>query len=102
MGLNTPCIILNDFLYKFNDDPDIGRKIHTAVQQNGDKRYLRGSPAFKVLPCTHSRAMQIVAVGGNTIRAIGYGDCHDDDETLLRKLADRMGYRVVKKSARND
>lgn len=98
MGLNTPAIILNDFLHEIEDDPDIGKAISEAVQANGDERRMRRyTQAVKVLPCVHSSAMQIVAVGGNTIRTLGYGDCHDTDEELLRKLADRLGFRIVRK-----
>lgn len=101
MGLNTPCIILNDFLHEFEDDPEIGLRIAEAVRGNGDERYIRRyTQAFTVLPCSHSSGMQIVAVGGNTIRTIGYGDCHDTDEQLLRKLANRLGFNLVAKSKR--
>lgn len=100
MGLNTPCIILNDFLHEFDEDAEIGKKIARAVRANGDERHMGFyTQAFTVLPCGHSSGMQIVAVGGNTIRAIGYGDCHDNDETLLRKLADRLGYNLTKRPA---
>lgn len=99
MGLNTPAIIMNDLLHEMERDPDAGRHIAYAVI---DRDHFDASAlGVKVLPCGHSSAMQIVAVGGNTIRLIGWSNsCHDSDEELLRKLADQMGYKLVKKGSR--
>lgn len=98
MGLNTPAIILNDRLHDLKREPRAGAIIYDAVcNPRGDGWTPIGVTVGR--PC-HSSAMQIVAVGGNTIRTIGFGDCRDDDVALLKKLADRLGYRVVKKPER--
>jgi hypothetical protein len=96
MGLNTPAIIINDELYRLKD-PEAGPAIARLVQGagKGDSQY-----GVKTLQCSHSSSMQIVAVGGNTIRTIGYGDAADCDEALLRKMADRMGFTISKKRIR--
>lgn len=99
MGLNTAAIILNDCLSNL-EKPEAGRAISDAIQHrdtSGDRLAGWTPYGVTVLPCAHADTMQIVAVGGNTIRNLGYGDCRDDDETLLRKLADKMGYRLVRK-----
>ena len=101
MGLNTPAIILNDKIHELERAPDAGKRIGRAVQDAGRDNYSAESIGVKVLQCGHSSGVQIVAVGGNTIRRIGWSnDCHDDDEELLRKLADQLGFKLVKKGSR--
>lgn len=104
MGLNTPAIIINDRLHELEGAPDAGKRIGRAVRNHDSDRpdYSSESIGVKVIQCGHSSGIQIVAVGGNAIRALGWSnDCHDDDEKLLRKLADAMGFRVVRKAALN-
>ena len=104
MGLNTPAIILNDMIHDLERSPEAGPLIaRAALHQGADYGYSAKAERLgvKVLPAGHSGAMQIVAIGGNTLRQIGWSNsCHDSDEELLRKLADQMGYRLVKKGSR--
>jgi hypothetical protein len=95
MGLNTACIIRNDFLHQLRDDPKLGEKIWGAVVSRGRGEY--HGQGFDVLPSCHADYIQVVAIGGNTIRRLGYGgDYKADDIEILRNLASRMGYRIVK------
>lgn len=95
MGLNTAAIILNDRLADL-EKPEAGEAISHAIQ---NPRHKDGwTPhGVTVLPSVHADTIQIVAIGGNTIRVLGYGGYRDDDETLLRKLADSLGFRLVRK-----
>ena len=96
MGLNTPAIILNDLLHELKGDPDAGRQIAYAVADPG--HFDASALGVKVLQAGHSSAMQIVAVGGNTIRRLaGHRDCGASDEDLLRSWADGLGFRLERK-----
>jgi hypothetical protein len=102
MGFNTACIILNDTLHYLAKDPDAGAEIERAVLTSWDKRHVLSGQCrhgFQALKSVHADTMQIVAVGGNTIRCLGYGSYNDTDEQLLRKLADALGFRIVRKNA---
>lgn len=98
MGLNTACIIRNDFLYEIEKDKDIGRKIREAIAyaQHPEHTPYHGQ-GFDVLPSVHADAIQVVAIGGNLIRRLGYGGSYQSKDTdILRNLAASMGYRIVK------
>ena len=99
MGYNTAAIIRNDFLHEIENDPDFGKKVADAVRANGNERYMRyHGQGFDVLPSCHADYVQVVAISGNSARRLGFGGTYrDDDETILRNLADNMGYRLVKK-----
>lgn len=98
MGLNTAMIVRNDFLHEIRNDAKFGEKVWTAICHNGDKGrtpYL--GQGFTVLPSSHADYMQVVAVGGNLIRRVGFGGGYRaTDEDILRNLARDMGYRLVK------
>lgn len=98
MGLNTAAIILNDQLHDLARAEDAGQQIASAIQQGsrGDGWTRCG---VTVLPSQHADTVQIVAIGGNCIRPLGYGHWRDDPEALLKALADQMGFRVARKSA---
>ncbi len=95
MGMNTACIIRNDFLHKLRGDLKLGEKIYDAVISSNRGAY--HGQGFDVLPSSHADNIQVVAIGGNTIRRLGYGgDYRSTDLDILRNLASRMGYRIVK------
>jgi hypothetical protein len=97
MGLNTAAIILNDHLHELQNAPDAGAQIARAIQL-GHRGKGWTNVGVTVLPSVHADAVQVVAIGGNAIRNLGYGHWRDDDEKLLRKLADDMGFRLVRKA----
>lgn len=97
MGFNTAMMILNDHLHLIEKDPEFGARVAEAVRHAGrGEIYTSG---FNVLPTQHADTMQICAVGGNTIRRIGYGGWSNSDEELLRSLARDMGFRLVRSKA---
>lgn len=100
MGYNTAVMLLNDRLHELRDDPNAGRKIYnaaiTADRNGGDFQY------GEVVPSHHADAIQVVLVGGNRIRTLKtlYYGSFDDNEAILRRLADEMGFRLVKKKSK--
>lgn len=118
MGFNTALMVLNDGLHCLDDDPDAGKRIYNmvleactgrrgevfstglAIMHNGEARGSHGG-VVSCLSSLHADELQIIAVGGNRIQYLGYGGGYSaDPETMLRNLADQMGYRIVKKASR--
>lgn len=95
MGYNTALIIMNDFLHDIQKDPAFGEKVREAIVLASRERGRFNS--FDVLPSQHADTAQVVVISANSIRPLVYGYWHDSDETLLRKLADELGFRIVKK-----
>lgn len=98
MGFNTACIILNDRLHDLPKRDDLGSRIQTSVLTASRRHSI--APGMDFLPSQHADTVQIVAVGGNRIFSLGYGHWRDEPEDLLRKLADQMGFRIVRKPRR--
>lgn len=101
MGFNTACVVLNDTLYSLAADPTAGADIRTAILEAGNPHIRlagHGRHGFQALKSVHANTAQVVVVGGNTIRSLGYGRWDDEDEALLRKLADQLGFRLVRKA----
>lgn len=97
MGFNTAVVILNDHLHQLEKDPKFGERLGEAIRMAGrEKLYTSG---FDVLPTQHADTMQIVAIGGNTIRRLGFSSYYADNEQILKDLASDLGFRVVKKRA---
>ncbi len=98
MGLNTAAIILNDCVHEIRTTPDLGERLYSAIASGGQlDRYGIHLPGIKILDPGHSSSAQLVAVGGNTIRRIGFGDCGAGDVDLLRAVAADLGYRLARK-----
>lgn len=98
MGLNTVLIVRNDFLHEIKDDREFGQKIYSAIISRGREYH---GQSFDVLPSAHADYLQIAAVGGNTIRLLGFGGGYrSDDEAALRYLANGMGFRLVRKAVK--
>lgn len=98
MGMNTACIIRNDFLHEIENDPGFGKKVAEAIRYVGYPNPPYHGQAFDVLPSCHADYVQVIAISGNTIRRLGYGgNYRNDDEEILRHLADSMGYSLRKK-----
>lgn len=108
MGLNSTLIILNDGLHQISEDKDFGQKVADAIQKvrHGKPEVISsGSHAnvAYVVETHHADYTSIVAVGGNHATQIGttHGTTHHHkDETqieILKQLAEKMGYRLVKK-----
>lgn len=103
MGFNTAMIVRNDFLHEIDKDAKFGEKVRTAIQYAHHPEHAPyHGQGFNILPPCHADYVQIVAIGGNTIRRLGgyAGTYANTDEEVLRNLADSMGFRLVKKAGR--
>lgn len=107
MGFNTALMILNDAADGLKDNPDVGTSIYNALleSQRGKpvdfsiKSYANGGV---VLPSHHADVVQLIAVGGNDMTPVVnlYGAWREmsEPEELLRRFADQLGFRIVRKS----
>ena len=106
MGYNTAAIILNDALDAIATDSQIGDRILsgvTSIRRQDGGVTAHGAhgihiDAIRLLPPQHADCVQIVAIGGNTIRELGYS-LQWEPEALLRDLAAQLGYTLRKKPA---
>jgi len=113
MGFNTTVVIYNDALHNIAKDPNIGQRIVDACQSLGmrgkepvDFSYVTpnggcGSAGIAV-ETHHADGHTIVAVGGNTATVLSdyAGGYTASKETMLRNLADQMGFTLRKKAKR--
>jgi hypothetical protein len=118
MGWNTTVIVLNDAIDMIKDDVDFGRNLYYAILelQRGKQvdipaRSSRGGihcNAATAVETHHADDTAIVAVGQNCATELGrcyYTGFHGEEQgklNILRQLADNMGYRLVKKSAKRN
>lgn len=89
MGFNATVIVLNDRLDEIERDPEFGKKLADAIRRFDRSRqdrmpYVTGQT--QVIEAAHADTLQVVAVGGNTGRVIGYGHYRQDDDSLIKLL----------------
>lgn len=106
MGYNSVVLILNDCLAEIEQDKNFGKKVSNEILKwNKTKRETIYSGcctnAAEVLSCEHADVTQIIAVGGNCGEVL-INCWHVNHSTkegkiqILKDLADKLGYRVVK------
>jgi len=114
MGWNTTVVVMNDSLDAIRRDSKFGEKLYDACLRihNSEGRGINvsatpdGTQAYHVNAATvieshHADGTALVAVGGNYGVSLGefYAPgLEDKDVRLLKQLADKLGYRIVKKS----
>lgn len=114
MGYNTTIVVMNDALNAIGEDPEFGRKLEDAILSchrvdNPDVSAVsKGGGihvnAATVIGCEHADVTQVIAVGWNsgTVLDHPYINYHDKsmttDEKVLRSLADKLGFRLSKKT----
>jgi hypothetical protein len=89
MGYNATVLVLVDRLDDIEKDPEFGKKLATAIRSyshiNPERMpYLPGQTL--VINVDHADTMQVVAIGANNGRVLGYGYYTDDDERLLKSI----------------
>lgn len=108
MGYNTAFLILNDAANQLLKDPDVGRKMHEAMLSSSLPEYAVKGVGFSignhsnggmVLPSRHADDVQLIAVGYNYMRRLAdvYHVDITDSVEVCKRLADALGYRLVKK-----
>ena len=96
MGFRTVVILSNDS--NWDQDPDLGRKIQRAMHLR--QTFDHG----RVVECTHADTQTIGIIDSLDFTPLAY-DSWNRDETkgevnikMLREAADKLGYRLVRKS----
>jgi hypothetical protein len=99
MGYNTPVLILNDAVHLLPKDPDLGKKLAAACLNSRGVTVpvVNHVNAITVLPAQHADTVQVLAFGGNYVRRLGYAHWQDDETQILKRVAEQMGYRLVRK-----
>jgi len=102
MGFNTSVLILNDHLHNIELDPEFGKNLAHAISSCTGVEPISvpsGSSgnAAKVIGTHHADISSLVAIGGNMgIEILRTG--FKDELGLLKDLADKLGYKVIKKN----
>jgi hypothetical protein len=110
VGFNSGILVLNDRISEIERSPDhfvkgMVQAIHKSASHNephGTEFYVGQS---SVICCAHADMTQLVAIGGNCSTILGnfWGHEHHTEagqERILRSLADRLGFRLVRKTER--
>lgn len=105
MGFNSTVLILNDQLGSIERDPEgFVREMVNAIQRgSGSDQVDFGPGQSTVMSCVHADAVTVLAVGGNCATVLGRvynGGLHhteDSQVAILKTLADKHGFRLVKK-----
>ena len=105
MGFNSVLVILNDELSEIERDTQFGKKVAEAIAEvYGEKepQRMRGYSSAAV-SSQHADYTQVVCVGGNLGSQLGiaFTRLHHEEEgkiKVLKDIADKFGYRLVKKS----
>lgn len=97
MGYNTAVILLNDTMHEIERDAEFGQKLASHCRQvEGPRDGSYGPHGAKALAPQHAGTLQIVGVGGNTIRSLGYASLGADDLAIVKAMANRLGYRLTR------
>ena len=106
MGFNSTILILNDQLSSIERDPEgFVKEMVNAISSigcSGDKQDFHPGQST-VMSVSHADTVTILAVGGNHSTVLGRvyngGKHHtpEDQEFILRRLADEYGFRLVRK-----
>lgn len=108
MGFNTTLVLMNDALYNIKNDPEFGVRLADAVNENyGERGYKDVAAqgfvnAVTVIETHHADRLMPVLVGGNHGFVVGASlpwntKAEEMDFSLLKVLAERLGYRISKK-----
>lgn len=122
MGFNTTVVVLNDSLGAIENDPHFGRNLARAITQQSGQRIDQDVPAYSydavgdvcgihcnaatVIESHHADGTAIVAVGQNMgtrldeVWCVGNPWTDEGKLDILKQMADKMGYRVVKKDTK--
>lgn len=105
MGFRTLVLLHNDRCSEWQNDPELGRKIMLGMNYTHDKEW--GTPADlhygRVVECTHADTQTLALVDSYQFIPLTHSfwrrdeTAEDRNVRLLKELADKLGYRVVKK-----
>lgn len=102
MGFRTVVVLINDLAHEWENDPELGRKIFMAAsmkQCGGGEGLQYGTTIEQVHADTQTVAFLDGYRGTAMAHRHWYNGQTEDQKNLelLKALAERLGYRVVKK-----
>jgi len=113
MGFNTTVFICNDAFSAMQNDPKgfVGKIVEGTMRCQPDKPFEFGlgnqGNGFQVVSCEHADIVTLIAAGGNHATPLGHAfmgvrghHTAEGQVEILRQIADRLGYRLVKKPRR--
>lgn len=110
MGSQATVVVLCDALHLIREDKEFGKKLAVAISKTSCYQnpadvssggYVNAATAIEV---HHADWYRCLLLGGNAAKV---SDIHipytveDKELTLLKELADKLGYRVSKKPKKN-
>lgn len=111
MGFRTVVVFNNDLASEWEKDPELGRKIFLAASRKQFGSYDKFEDRFEygdTIEQVHADTQTVAFLDGYGGKAVAHSFWHrgqtEDQKNLamLKALADQLGYRVVKKSAKKD
>lgn len=111
MGFRTVVMLSNDRCDEWSKDPLLGEKIRRAMYfaNKGDDRYGRFSNDLggygRVVECVHADLQTLVKLEHySSFEPVAYGHWYPNQKDakleLLKRAAEELGFRLVKKAAK--
>ncbi len=103
MGYNTTIVLLNDHLESVRNEHALGERLHDAVLSLSRGKMVRVGGGIQVIETHHADALVPVLVGGNcgqVLDASVHWSADDVELALLKRLAEKRGFRLAKKKAK--
>lgn len=111
MGFRTVVMLSNDMCHNWSKDPELGSKIHKAMSMwpsRNDRWDTRVGNYGAVVEVVHADTQTIAFLDHyQGFEALGYGGrtfgptTEEDKVEVLKRAAEKMGYRLVKKAKKN-
>lgn len=109
MGYRTVVMLNNDWCNEWSKDPELGAKISEAMNYADSfhpRNHLNPLGQYgRAVECVHADTQTLVKLDGYTIMTRlactnrQFGPSTDEDTLeMLKNAADKLGYRLVKKS----
>lgn len=106
MGFRTVVILFNDQTSQWGNDPLLGKKIIEQSSRLSDTRQVDpGSIGYgRVVQCQHADTQTLAVLDNYQLTPLAHSHWYSAQEKnamveeLLRNAADKLGYRLVKKS----
>ena len=108
MGFRTVVVLFNDQASEWESDPLLGKKISQAMSQLHNPEPLSGSLGYgRVVECAHADSQTMGIFNNYDFAPVAHGHWHPGQWSaevmkleLVHRAADKLGYRLVKKSTK--
>lgn len=111
MGFRTVVMLSNDQAHEWSKDPELGQKIRRAMNFTHSEDVYGPQSSWigygRVVECTHADVQTLVRLDHYTgFQPLAYtsrthGPSTEDDAVrMLKEAAEKLGYRLVKKSSK--